>query len=186
MKGTMKKIIVMTATAVMIMVFAIPVYAGTKYKATCASPGCEYERSDHSSYCRLHTCQETDCYSYRNNGSVYCDRHAREKLSDRKGCCEKYGCYRSKEKGSSYCKEHGGVRSSSSSTKKIGSTYTGSYKKSNSSSKKKKADTYNVYDYKSAQEFADDKYEEFYDYEDDYEDEDEAYDAAEDYWYDHH
>lgn len=51
-----------------------------------------------------------------------------------------------------------------------------------------KKDTYDVYNYKSAQEFADDKYEEFYDYEDDYddEDEDEAYDAAEDYWYDHH
>lgn len=50
----------------------------------------------------------------------------------------------------------------------------------------KKYDYYDVYDYKSAQDFADDKYEEFYDYEDDYEDEDEAYDAAEDYWRDHH
>ncbi|WP_024865648.1 hypothetical protein [Butyrivibrio sp. FCS014] len=46
-------------------------------------------------------------------------------------------------------------------------------------------ETYDPYDsksYKSAQDFADDKYEEFYDYEDDYDDEDEAYDAAEDYW----
>ena len=33
---------------------------------------------------------------------------------------------------------------------------------------------------------ADDKYEEFYDYEDDYDDEDEAYDAAVDYWYDNY
>ena len=48
----------------------------------------------------------------------------------------------------------------------------------------KKYDSYDVYDYKSAQDFADDKYEEFYDYEDDYDDEDEAYDAAEDYWND--
>ncbi|WP_026659691.1 hypothetical protein [Butyrivibrio sp. AC2005] len=47
-------------------------------------------------------------------------------------------------------------------------------------------DPYNVNDYKSSEEFADDKYEEFYDYEDDYEDEDEAYDAAEDYWNEHH
>ncbi|MBP5607276.1 MAG: hypothetical protein J6X66_03290 [Lachnospiraceae bacterium] len=38
----------------------------------------------------------------------------------------------------------------------------------------------------SAQDFADDKYEEFFDYEDDYDDEDEAYDAAEDYWNEHH
>ena len=34
------------------------------------------------------------------------------------------------------------------------------------------------------QDFADDKYEEFYDYEDDYDDYDEAYEAAEDYWSD--
>jgi hypothetical protein len=45
-------------------------------------------------------------------------------------------------------------------------------------------DPYDVHDYGSADDFADDKYEEFYDYEDEYEDEDEAYDAAEDYWYD--
>lgn len=46
-------------------------------------------------------------------------------------------------------------------------------------------DPYDVYSYKSAKDFADDKYEEFYDFEDDYEDEDEAYDAAEEYWYAH-
>lgn len=45
-------------------------------------------------------------------------------------------------------------------------------------------DPYDVHDYNSADDFADDKYEEFYDYEDEYEDQDEAYDAAEDYWYD--
>ncbi|WP_026522832.1 hypothetical protein [Butyrivibrio sp. VCB2001] len=57
---------------------------------------------------------------------------------------------------------------------------------SNNSSSKKIYDPYDVHDYKSAQDFADDKYEEFYDYEDDYEDEDEAYDAAEDYWNDNY
>lgn len=45
-------------------------------------------------------------------------------------------------------------------------------------------DLYDVHDYDSADDFTDDKYEEFYDSEDEYEDEDEAYDAAEDYWYD--
>ncbi len=55
-------------------------------------------------------------------------------------------------------------------------------KSSSESSSKKSYDPYDVHKYKSAQVFADDKYEEFYDYEDDYEDEDEAYDAAEDYW----
>ncbi len=62
------------------------------------------------------------------------------------------------------------------------------HKKNNSSSSgnKKYYDPYDVHDYKSAQDFADDKYEEFYDYEDDFEDEDEAYDAAEDYWNEHH
>ena len=43
---------------------------------------------------------------------------------------------------------------------------------------------YDAKDYNSSQDFADDKYEEFYDYEDNYEDEDEAYDGAEDYWND--
>ena len=57
---------------------------------------------------------------------------------------------------------------------------------SSKSGNSKQSDIYDVYDYESAQDFADDKYEEFYDYEDDYEDEDEAYDAAEDYWNDHH
>ena len=47
---------------------------------------------------------------------------------------------------------------------------------------RKTYDPYDANEYKSAQDFADDKYEEFFDYEDDYEDEDEAYDAAEDYW----
>ena len=57
---------------------------------------------------------------------------------------------------------------------------------SGTKSKKSYSDPYDVDKYKSAQDFADDKYEEFYDYEDDYEDEDEAYDAAEDYWRKHH
>lgn len=63
---------------------------------------------------------------------------------------------------------------------------TNSKPSTSSSMTTKKYDPYNVYDYNSAQDFADDKYEEFYDYEDDYEDEDEAYDAAEDYWRAHH
>lgn len=57
--------------------------------------------------------------------------------------------------------------------------------KKKTKSSKKNSDPYDVHDYKSAEEFADDKYEEFYDYEDDYEDEDEAYDAAEEYWREH-
>ncbi len=54
--------------------------------------------------------------------------------------------------------------------------------KTKTGSSQKTYDSYDRNKYKSAQDFADDKYEEFYDYEDDYEDEDEAYDAAEDYW----
>ncbi len=65
-------------------------------------------------------------------------------------------------------------------------TYSKTKSKGGSAKSKKKYDHYDVYDYKSAQDFADDKYEEFFDYEDDYEDEDEAYDAAEDYWREHH
>jgi hypothetical protein len=74
------------------------------------------------------------------------------------------------------------------SSKKNTSSGSGASKSSGTGKSKtsKTYDTYDVHDYKSAQEFADDKYEEFYDYEDDFEDEDEAYDAAEDYWNDNH
>lgn len=57
-------------------------------------------------------------------------------------------------------------------------------KGTNKSGNTNKSDPYDGDKYKSSQDFADDKYEEFYDYEDEYEDEDEAYDAAEDYWND--
>ena len=81
------------------------------------------------------------------------------------------------------------VSKKNTSTKKSassGSNTTKSYSSGKSKTKKSKTyDPYNVHDYKSAQDFADDKYEEFYDYEDDFDDEDEAYDAAEDYWNEH-
>ena len=95
--------------------------------------------------------------------------------------CKKSYCYRRATGSDGYCAIH-----RTKSTKSGTGTYStkSSGKKSSSSSVKKKYDPYNVYDYESASDFADDKYEEFYDYEDDYEDEDEAYDAAEDYWYD--
>ena len=97
--------------------------------------------------------------------------------------CAKSGCTRKRSTGSIYCYEHKPKDTSSSSSY---SSKSSSKKKSSSGKSKKSYDYYGVHDYKSAQDFADDKYEEFYDYEDDYEDEDEAYDAAEDYWNDNH
>lgn len=72
------------------------------------------------------------------------------------------------------------------STSSGSNTYKSTGTNKSKSNKSKSYDPYDVHDYKSAQDFADDKYEEFYDYEDDYEDEDEAYDAAEDYWNDNY
>ncbi|CBK74208.1 hypothetical protein CIY_14100 [Butyrivibrio fibrisolvens 16/4] len=60
--------------------------------------------------------------------------------------------------------------SESSTSRRTGGTY-------------KKKDTYNSSRYKDADSFAEDYYEDFYDY-DDYEDDDDAYDAAVDYWND--
>ncbi len=110
------------------------------------------------------------------------------------GHCIKSGCTRKRSTGSSYCYVH--KPSSGSSSSYSGSSYkSNSYSSGKSSSKKsssysgksgKSYDYYGVHNYKSAQDFADDKYEEFYDYEDYYDDEDEAYDAAEDYWRAHH
>ena len=67
--------------------------------------------------------------------------------------------------------------------KKSYSNSTGSGSSKSSGSSRKKSDSYNSSRYKDADSFADDYYEEFYDYED-YEDDDDAYDGAVDYWND--
>ena len=178
-------------------------------KGTCAVAGCGRTAISHSSYCSVHTCCKPDCYKLRNNGTVYCDAHAREWLRESgqtacsiSGCyapaksgssycskheCEERGCHSIKVDGTKYCSKHNPSNKSGSSR---GSSTSGSRTTSRSSNSRstssRKYDPYNVYSYSSAQDFADDKYEEFYDYEDDYEDEDEAYDAAEDYWRAHH
>ena len=85
-------------------------------------------------------------------------------------------------------KNHKNSNAGTSKSSSSGKSKSSSKSKSKSSTTKKKSnyDPYDVDKYNSAQEFADDKYEEFYDYEDDFDDEDEAYDAAEDYWNEHH
>ena len=104
--------------------------------------------------------------------------------------CMEPGCDRECATGSNYCYIHkkytGGSSKTYSSTPKSSTPSTTAKPSSATKTTKKTYDPYNVQDYSSAQDFADDKYEEFYDYEDDYEDEDEAYDAAEDYWREHH
>lgn len=87
----------------------------------------------------------------------------------KEGLIDEYGYYKKSDS------ESGGSDSKNSSS---------TQKESSSSGRGSTYDPYDVHDYDSAQDFADDKYEEFYDYEDNYEDEDEAYDAAEEYWYD--
>ncbi|MCR5501922.1 MAG: hypothetical protein K6F53_02845 [Lachnospiraceae bacterium] len=270
----MKKILIGIITIVFFIssiAYFAPVSASAKAKRVCACAGCEYEAVDHSLYCSIHTCQKPDCNSFRNNGTVYCDYHAREWLckSGKTACavvdcycpasgnssycsthkCKEKHCRSKKAEGSDYCITHDkeknkeksttkspvtGTTKSASKNSSTGTTksaskssVSGTTKKSSTgstksttknttkntsksssnstsgkssgiyrnhastsskstTSSKKKSDTYDVYSYKSAQDFADDKYEEFYDYEDDYEDEDEAYDAAEDYWREHH
>ncbi len=168
----------------------------------CGKNGCSRELTGNGTvYCDLHAaeyvrekgytpCAVTGCYDKPSTGHIYCHRHE----------CREDKCKSKKEAGSDYCKNHQPKKSTSKSSTgskySTGKSYSGS---KNSTSKsgssksstgksttRKKYDSYDVYSYKSAQEFADDKYEEFYDYEDDYEDEDEAYDAAEDYWREHH
>ncbi len=209
----MKKL---TKSIVMMMVIIVTlVSTSVKIEANnpCAIPGCGRNACTDGRYCGHHTCCKNGCYKYRgSNGTVYCPVHAAEYV-EKEGytpCSECYGrrcsdsdycynhkcmnsyCHNKKASGSDYCTAHAPKKkttttknSSSTSTKKKNSSST-STKKKNSSSSKKKYDAYDVYNYKSAQDFADDKYEEFYDYEDYYDDEDEAYDAAEDYWRVHH
>ena len=100
------------------------------------------------------------------------------------GHCIKSGCTRKRSTGSSYCYVHKPSSSSSSSSSSSYSSGKSSSKKGSSYSGKS-YDYYGVHNYKSAQDFADDKYEEFYDYEDT-DDEDDAWDEAYDYWNRHH
>ena len=206
----------MTALAMTIAIIAVCTMPITTYAARkCSYPDCD-RSVDSGSYCRLHKCSHEGCSSAKgNNGTIYCDTHAAEYVRKQGYTpCLASGCYRKTSKDHSYCSYHECKKSDCTKKKVTGSDYcsshqpiskatTGSSTKSATSSKSStsssasrksssstgttnKYDPYDVYSYSSAQSFADDKYEEFFDYEDDYEDEDEAYDAAEDYWYDHH
>ena len=113
---------------------------------------------------------ECGVVSCKNNcapGSYFCSGHT----------CARSGCHNKCAIGYSYCNKHNTSTSGSS-------KYSSTGKKNSSYGSGKKTDTYDVHSYKDSISFADDKWEEFYDYEDDYDDEDEAYDDAEDYWYD--
>lgn len=152
---------------------------------------CDYHAAEYVKEQGYTPCKEYGCYKRVYSGHKYCTIHE----------CQDRNCSARKQGDSNYCKDHqprtSTSKSSSGSKYSTGKSYSGSSKSSTSksgssksssgkSTTKKKYDPYDVYNYKSAQDFADDKYEEFFDYEDDYEDEDEAYDAAEDYWRAHH
>ncbi len=151
---------------------------------------CDYHAAEYAKEQGYTPCSVTECYGRPSKGHSYCSKHE----------CQQKDCKGKKEGDSSYCKNHQPKTTNSKSSgskystgKSYSSTSKSSTSKSSSSKSssgktttKKQYDPYDVYNYKSAQDFADDKYEEFYDYEDDYDDEDEAYDAAEDYWREHH
>ena len=142
------------------------------------------DHADHYKYLDGY-CAYEHCYNRPVGGHFYCTEHECS-FADCKSVCDHSGIY---------CKYHKDFmeykdsiaefdfKKTDASDKTV--TASSNRRKTRSSSMKK-YDTYDVYSYSSAQDFADDKYEEFYDYEDDYEDEDEAYEAAEDYWNDHH
>ncbi|MCR4746097.1 MAG: hypothetical protein K5894_12830, partial [Lachnospiraceae bacterium] len=133
-------------------------------------------------------CEVDGCENYCEEGEKYCSEHK----------CRLDGCSEKAESGSIYCKYHTDLFYDLSTSKN--STWNNNNKKSDSEtssdfySKQNKSyytvsssdlyDQYDLHDYKSKEEFAEDKYEEFYEYEDEFEDEDEAFDAAEDYWED--
>ncbi len=162
----------------------------------CAAEGCTNEHLVFGSFCAKHTCDWPHCNNYSgDNGSVYCDEHAKIHAR-REGyrLCFVEGCYAPVYRDGLYCQRHDHPISYTPSTTKKETTsttnkkndQTSNHSTTGSSSSKKTYDAYDVYDYDSAQDFADDRYEEFFDYEDYYEDEDEAYDAAEDYWREMH
>ena len=165
-------------------------------KHKCAEKGCAAKRAN-GSYCSFHQatlcgtsgkdgfnstvytkCAYSGCRTRVVSGGKYCSSHT---------CC-KSGCINKRESGSNYCSAHKDTnKKPAASTSKTGSASgVNISKKKSQSSTKKKYDRYDVYDYKDAESFADDKYEDFFEEEDDYEDEDEAYDDAVEYWERHH
>lgn len=151
-------------------------YAKKKEIKVCAAYGC-YDTAV-GSWCYYHTCREKNCTNKVAEDSKYCYTHSPKKATSSTGT----------SKIEVFSNKHYNTKSSASKTTTSKYTSKNTQTKSSSSKKssKKTKDYYDVYNYRSAQDFADDKYEEFFDYEDDYEDEDEAYDAAVDYWNDKH
>lgn len=172
----MKRVITtILMTVLMVSIFATNKMDVSAYTRKCSESGCSNNAEGSSRYCYWHKCRINNCTSKRSSGSEYCSNHK----------CKSSGCsssaYYTSGKWKGYCnncawkeaEKQGVVKKNASSSSK---------KSSSRSSKKMKADPYNVYAYKSAREFADDKYEEFYDYEDEFDDEDDAWDEAYDYW----
>ena len=179
-----KKIMALIVIAVIVIgeLYAMPLRA-VAGDPQCSASGCKNSRASGSTYCSTHTCHHGSCKSKILSGSKYCSSHT----------CAQSGCYREVNSANSKCSIHKNSTGSSATAATTTAASTGSrpytYTSSGSiisTASGRRTDPYNVYSYSSAQDFADDKYEEFFDYEDDYEDEDEAYDAAEEYWYSHH
>ena len=144
----------------------------------CKISNCDRRVRPGSNYCPTHCCDEPGCGNIKASGTRYCTIHYQQYNKS-----DYSSSYTPSTKSSTktYNKSSSSSRSYSSTTKKSYNN-SGSYK----SNKSRRADYYDVNDYDDPDSFADDKYEEFYDYEDDYDDEDEAYDAAVDYWYDNY
>ncbi len=177
----MKKGIMIFSIAAVVAIITCFIPVSVSAKSVCGRNGCRREGGANGTvFCSTHAaeyarekgmvfCGASGCNKYVTKSSRYCYEHQ----------CHKNGCNNQKKSGSDYCSSH----------QPKTNPYSGSARKKSSYSSKssnKKYDPYDVYSYKDAESFADDKFEEFYDYEDDYDDEDEPYDAAEDYWYDHH
>lgn len=181
--------------------FAGTVYAGiAPGVGECGVVSCKNKCAPGSYFCSGHTCARSGCHNKCAIGYCYCNKHNNVKKEAYSGECGVVSCKNKNVPGSYYCSKHTCARYGCNNKCAIGYSYCNKHNTSTSGSSKysstgkknssygsgKKADTYDVHSYKDSTSFADDKWEEFYDYEDDYDDEDEAYDDAEDYWYDNY
>lgn len=173
----MKRIITtIIALVVLLSIFSADKIQANAYTKKCNASGCTENAVSGGNYCYGHTCRYTDCKNMRASGSTYCSSHT----------CKASGCqssaYYTSGKWKGYCNNCAWKEAERQGLIKNSTTNTSSKNGSSSGKNGKKSDPYNVYEYKSASAFADDKYEEFYDYEDDFDDEEDAWDEAYDYW----
>lgn len=138
------------------------------YRTKCYIYDCENKKLEGYNYCSEHKCAEPGCDFSRTFGTVYCAFHAWENDPVYRAEREK-AMKMEQELEAAKAKNDDGKSGSSKNNSSGSSSGKSSGSSSGSSSGKSNYDPYDVYDYHSAEDFADEWEDDFDDWEDAYE-----------------